>query len=125
MEYLILATILGAGLLFCFFTVAAGHCFHNLVDHLHAQHHDRWEKEGKPEGGPGSRREIGFWNFSNYSIGSVLWMRWYRVTPGWAIGDLQAIGWLSRFRRWWTFALASMAVIVIGFLWFVLAVVQP
>ena len=114
--------VLGAGFLFCGFTVAAGHCYRKLVDHLHAQHHDQWEREGRPDGGPGSRHEIGFWNISNHLVSASLWMRWYRVTPIWAIGDLQAIGWLSRFRRWWTAAMIMWAVAAIGFLWFFVAV---
>jgi hypothetical protein len=103
--YLLAGAGLGLTLLFCVFTIVAGHYFRELIDYLHAEHHDQWMREGKPDGGPGTRREIGFWNLGNSTVSGLLMARhWHRNAPSWAIGDLQAITWLSKYRHWWSAA---------------------
>jgi hypothetical protein len=114
-EYLLFGAGLSFVLLFCVFTVVAGHHYRQLIDYLHAEHHDQWTREGKPDGGPGTQREVGFWNFGNYTISAFLWRHWHRNTPSWAIGDLQAITWLSKYRHWWSAAIAMLAAAMVVF----------
>ena len=119
MEYTLFAVHIGSFLLFGIFAAAAGYCFQRFVDQLHAEHHDQWEKAGKPLGGPGTLHEIGFWNLGNSLVfrWPLLW-HWFRNTPSWAIGDLQAITWLSRFRRWFVASASMFVLAAVSFLAF-------
>jgi hypothetical protein len=119
-ETILLGT-LGVGFLgfACCITMAAVG-FRKLADHQHEHHHRIWISDGRPSGDTASRKEVGFWNLSSSFAGGSLFWRWYRETPDWAIGDIEAVALLSRLRRWATaaigaWALAALSFIVLGF----------
>ena len=99
------------------FLVAARTAFCKLVDHEYLEYPEQWRRDGKPTGGQVTRHAVGFWDFSSGAASGNLWLKWYWHTPSWAVGDITAITYLSRFRRWSTVSfIFSVLLFIVGFI---------
>ena len=72
--------------------------FRRLIDIEFIHHHERWVLDGKPVGGPLSRRAASFWlsGFSTKFAYNTLLVS----TPQWVRESPEALAAIRRFRRW-------------------------
>ena len=105
--------VTGFGFIGCH--LAAWGTYRSLVDYQYLVAREEWERDGKPEGGEITRKEIGFWNFSNVSASNAQLAQWVGAEgragsrPEWMIGDLRALTTYRRL-RFWTFASRAFAI---------------
>jgi hypothetical protein len=81
--------------------------FQKVVEIEFTDFHDHWVKDGKPVGGPKSRRSASFWR-SGFATSHVS-QDWLFMTPEWARTSPEVPALLRRYRFW-------MAVMALGIL---------
>lgn len=98
--------------------LGAWSAFRDLVDYEYLVNREQWERDGRPEGGEITRRQIGFWNFSSLAASGDLFQEWGSKRPEWMVGDLTALTCLRRVRRWQRVAIAGFVVAMVAALAF-------
>jgi hypothetical protein len=86
--------------------VFASLAFRRLVEIEFRQFHDQWLADGKPVGGPASRKAASFWRsgFSTQRVSNT----WLVYTPGWVRESAEALGALRQFRLWTVVMMAGV-----------------
>ncbi len=72
--------------------------FRQVVEIEFSEFHEQWIRDGKPVGGPKSRRAASFW-FSGFATQNVFYT-WLFQTPDWAKQSPEAMRLLTHGRLW-------------------------